>query len=353
MTQSITPSRVQLKYVALIGIGITSALLWWLIFERPLSLAQYGDLNWQSLGTITQLSTPQGILMSVGFAALFGLYWLGSRFLKAGSRMQLAIVMGFALLFNVILVFMYPVDAADVYDNIIRGRMSAVYGLNPFAQTPQAVPDDPFYRYAIWRDVPTAYGPAWEMLTNLTTRLIGDDYTLNVIAYKLLTVIGLLITALLIWLTLRIVAPERAVMGAYLFAWNPLLVYSSGQGGHNDTLMAACIALSVLCLARRRYTLATYAATLGFLVKFIPALLIPVILIATWRNLRSAARLRSIAASLIGCVVIAALGYAPYWSGPNTLRLDRLGGMFTGSLAVVIRSILSLQIDQAAATTLV
>ncbi len=339
--------------VVLILIGAASVAIWLFAFLRPYSLADNADKAWQSLGTLSGLTAPKAELFAGAFALLFGLYWFGVRYVRKASRTRWTIVIGMGLLFNAVLLPMYPVDAADVYDNIIRGRMSAVYGLNPFSAVPDQVSSDPFYRFAAWRSVPSAYGPAWEAIAALTSRIAGDDYTANVIAFKVVPVIGYLLTALLIGLTLRKVAPERALLGAYLFAWNPLIVYSTGQGGHNDTLMTACMALSILFLARRRYTLATLAAVLGALVKFIPLVLVPVIWIAAWRDLRGAARWRTLILSALGGLLMAVIGYAPVWAGPDTLRLDRLGGMFTGSIPTVIHTLLAQSLNDNTATSLV
>ena len=339
--------------VALILIGVVSALLWAFAFLRPYSLAENGDKAWQSLGTLSGLTWQKAALFAVAFTLLFGLYWFGIRYVRKASRARWAIVIGMGLLFNAVLLPMYPVDAADVYDNIIRGRMSAIYGLNPFSAVPDQVSSDPFFRYSAWRSVPSAYGPAWEAIASLTSRIAGDDYTANVIAFKAVPVIGYLLTALLIGLTLRKVAPERALFGAYLFAWNPLIVYSTGQGGHNDTLMTASMALSILFLARRNYTLSTFAAVLGALIKFIPLMLVPVIWIAAWRNLRGIARWRTLIISAVGGLLMVVLGYGPVWAGPDTLRLDRLGGMFTGSIPTVIHTLLTGVISDSTATTLI
>jgi hypothetical protein len=54
---------------------------------------------------------------------------------------------------------MYPIDAADIFDNIIHGRIWGVYGANPFQQVAQDFQNDPFYHYVAWRRTTSAYGP--------------------------------------------------------------------------------------------------------------------------------------------------------------------------------------------------
>ena len=98
---------------------------------------------------------------------------------------------------------MYPADAADVYDNIIRGRMAAIFGLNPLKDTPNQEKQDPFYQFSAWRNVPSAYGPVWEMVAQASVRAVNNsDRNANVVAFKLVGAIGYCITTLFIALAL-------------------------------------------------------------------------------------------------------------------------------------------------------
>jgi hypothetical protein len=232
---------------------------------------------------------------------------------------------------------MYPVDAADIYDYIIRGRMSAVYGLNPLHDTPEKVWRDPFYNFAAWREVTSAYGPAWEMIAALTSRLAGDDRIANVVAYKLVAVLGYLATILLIGLTLRRIAPERVLLGVYLFAWNPLVVYMTGGTGHNDLVMTALVIGSLYFLVRGWYVASTMTALVGALIKFIPLMLIPVIALVALRELPTRLRIRYlIACALLGPLLLI-IFFGPFWTGWETLSLERRTRMFTGSMATLVR----------------
>jgi hypothetical protein len=246
---------------------------------------------------------------------------------------------------NIVLLPMYPVDAADVYDYIIRGRMSAVYGLNPLHDVPNQVKSDPFYRFAAWHDVSSAYGPAWEVLASLASRIAGDDSIANVIVFKLLSLLGYAATALLIGLTLRELAPRRVMAGVYLFAWNPLMILMTSGGGHNDTLIAACMVLSLYCLARRWYVAATLGALLGALVKFIPLLLIPMIALIALRELRRVQLARYVLLSALLGGTLSVVFYGPFWVGIETIRPERRAAMYTGSFATIIRQQLAPTLD--------
>jgi Gpi18-like mannosyltransferase len=230
--------------------------------------------------------------------------------------------------------------------------MAALYHLNPLQDTPSRAFGDPFYRFSAWRQVPSAYGPIWEMLAQVSVQVIGSsDRTLNVIGFKLLNTVGYGLCAVLIALTLRRLAPRRALVGVYLWLWNPLVVYMSSGTGHNDVVMTACLAAAVYCVVRRWYVAGTLMAVLGALIKFIPILLLPVIVIVALRRLgwRRWLRYMAVASLLGGALLVAA--YAPYWHGWETLRVERRALMYTGSVATVMRYFLVPAFDQVAFNT--
>jgi hypothetical protein len=67
------------------------------------------------------------------FLALGGLYWLGwHAALRVRSRAAWSIVLSGALIFGGLLLFVYPFGAADLFDNIMHGRILSVYNANPF-----------------------------------------------------------------------------------------------------------------------------------------------------------------------------------------------------------------------------
>ncbi|MEO8391365.1 MAG: hypothetical protein ABI700_00095 [Chloroflexota bacterium] len=331
-------------------------------FASRYSLNQFGNFPWQTIGTLNRYSSGGALLYIAAFGIVFGGYGLGHWLVKRTSRQDdgrgaknswlLAVVVGFGLLFNLILLPMYPVDATDIYDNIMRGRISAIYGLNPLQTTPNDVKQDIFYPFTAWRNVPSAYGPAWEMLARVTEQAINSsNRTKNVIAFKLVSIAAYALSALFIGLTLRRIAPRRVLVGLYLWMWNPLVVYMTAATGHNDTVMIACMLGAVYLVSRRWYVAATLALILGALVKFIPILLVPLIVIAAFRVLgwRGWLRYLLVSVSLSGALIIGA--YAPYWHGWETLRTERRELMYTSSVATVLREFLIPVFDQAAIET--
>ena len=339
--------------VGLAAAGLLMAMLYYVVYGGRYSLFRQGPLGLQSLATMNLNSLDSALWYIGTFALLFGLYWLGSRWVKKAKSQLWLIVGGGAILFNVVLLPMLPFDAADIYDYIVRGRMTAVYGLNPMHDPPSQVRTDIAYPNSAWHDVTSAYGPLWETIAAGLARISGDNLLTNVMIFKLFEVLGELLTALLIGLTLRQIAPDRALLAVFLYTWNPIVPFFAAGNGHNDFVMTALIMGSLYCLTRRWFVASTIVAVLGALVKFIPALLLPFIVIVAWRELRGEARIKAFLSMLLLTIVAVVSFYAPYWTGFETLALDRRSHLFTGSVGTLLRQLLEPIIGSDSSATVV
>jgi hypothetical protein len=236
--------------------------------------------------------------------------------------------------------FLYPFDATDLFDYISRGRIQGVYGANPYREVAVDFPQDPFYSYAGWNDYPSPYGPMWELLaggTAVAAAAAGDGIVANILSFKLLVGVFFLISVMLAASILRREAPDRALSGTWLLAWNPLILYEAFGHGHNDIVMVAWILGAVWFLTRRHYTLSIVSLVGGALVKFIPLLLIPAAGVIALRDLPNPpARLRFLAVTSLACLAITALAYWPFWYGPETLTVQRQAQLFTTSLPTLV-----------------
>ncbi len=337
----------------LIIAGVLLTLTYGFGFVQRYNLMDDGHRRRQSVGTLTLWSNEGAYIFITSMVLLFALFFAGlylvNRADKANSgerrQMFVLIVLG-AVAFCLLLLPMYPVDASDIYDYIMRGRMAHLYSLNPMLDVPEQVRFDPFFPFTSWRRTPSAYGPVWELMAQAITSVTHDtSINAQVVAYKLLNIAGYAITALFIGLTLRRIAPGRVLVGLYIFLWNPLVVYMTVGTGHNDAVMTATIAAAVYFLTRKWFLTATVAATVGTLIKFIPALLLPVIALYALRELGWRRWLGYAVASVVVCGGMTALLYTPYWHGFDTVRASRRANMFTGSVASIARYVLMPSMD--------
>ncbi len=280
-------------------------------------------------------------------AALASVYYLAWRACRAGSqgsasRQPLAMwaaLLGSLLAINLMMLWLYPIDAADVFDNIARGRITAHYGGNPFYEPPRRYAQDAFFAYVAWPDYTTAYGPLWELLAAGTSRLAGEARLANLLAFKALGLVFYAGCLALIAGILRQKAPERALQGVCLFGLNPFVIYETAGNGHNDIVVVFLILLGVWALLRGRFSLAVLALLAGGLVKFIPLMLLPVAGAAALRAMPTwPKRLRwLLLIGLTGAVMTLAL-FAPFWRGGDILAVQRRATLFTTSLPALLQA---------------
>lgn len=275
----------------------------------------------------------------ITFAVLSGLYYFAWRLCRGPQpRLMWLTLLGGLLAINAAMLWLYPIDAADIFDNISRGRITAVHGGNPFYNIPKEYAD-PFLAYDAWPQTRSAYGPLWEMMAAGTSWLVGGDKLANVLGYKLLGLAFYFGCIALIAAMLNRHAPDRALQGVCLFALNPLVIYETAGNGHNDVVMAFFIMLGMWTLTRRRFTLAALALTAGALVKFIPLLLLPIAVAAALRALISLRiRIYYLLITVFACATLIVIGYAPFWRGGDPLSISRRESLFTASLPALVQA---------------
>ena len=356
-------NRRAIATLGLVAAASTLSLL--VFFVLPFSLLELYDRPLLDLYKLTPSDPAARWRVIAGYAFLGALYWLGWRAAqRARGRAAWAIVLGGALASSIVLLFLYPFGAADIFDNIMHGRILGVYGANPFQDVARQYQGDPFYPYVAWKRSPAAYGPAWELLAGgvawlvqQTLRVSGtlrvSPIIANVLAFKLVGALFLAGSAGAVAAVLRRQAPERALAGVLLLAWNPVVLVETMGHGHNDIVMVFWVLAAAWALTGRRYTLAILALVLGALVKYLPVLMIPAALAIALRELGAARQstgtseapsrithhvsrfmphLRFLLVTGLAAAALVAVAYAPFWRGLETLSIERRQGLLTSSL---------------------
>jgi hypothetical protein len=306
------------------------------------------------MGWIARRDGLAALSTAISMVNLFLLFYLAYRLCqKARSRQLWVLLFLGAFLFAAVNFFTFNITSTDMYDYVARGRITGILAGNPYVQVPNDFPEDALVQLAAWRDSTSAYGPLWEVLSGLISTAAGDWLWASVIAYKTVALLGYLGSVVLIAIILRSVAPERALSGTLLFAWNPLVLLEGIANAHNDMLMIALLlaGLWALCLATRLpekgpaylyQALAIVLLAMAVLIKFVPILLLPIFLLAilaeekTWRRRFGIGLLVLLPAALILFVY-----YRMLWSWPEVLStfIGRLG-LFRMSLASATRELL-------------
>ena len=327
------------------GLAVASGLIYGLGFTRMANLFELYNLPRLNLFTLPLGGYPglyRLILAFLALAILYGLGWRLARNLE--GKAGWAVVLGGSLLFGVILLGMYPFDATDLFDNVLRGRILGIYGGNPFLGGTARYSGDPFYPYIGWKGWPSAYGPGWELPSSLAARMAGNGVIANVLVYKILPGVFLMASAVVVALALRQIAPRQALAGTLLLAWNPVILFETWGNGHNDMVMVFWILISMLAITRRRHTLSILALVAGALVKFIPALLIlPVFILGLHAQPTLRRKVVFTLKTALLSFLLAAIAYAPFWEGTKVLNIQSRENLYTSSLPSVAFNLLVTQ----------
>lgn len=246
-----------------------------------------------------------GLTAYVGlFLALFILYLLAAWAVlsrPSEDRVVLGLILGFGLLFRLVLLPTPVILSSDLYRYLWDGRVQWA-GINPYRYPPAAEElagiRDPVIYPAINRpEKRTVYPPGSEALFVLVAGLAPD----SIVAWRLFLLGCEIVTALLLLRLLgRMGFPRVAIL---LYSWAPLAVFEGVQAGHLEIVVIPVILLALLLRQKGRMALSGAALGVAILLKLYPAIL----LLAWWRR-------RGWGLPL-GCGAIVLAGYLPYATG--------------------------------------
>ena len=358
--------------VRLIICATLSGLIHLTIFTIPFPLTKfYSTIPPVDYTKLTNYSPSGFFLYLFGVGALFGLYIWAIRLSipdTSGSSspakalipaaeiggQPLAVNGRFIFLtsaiFAIILIFSYPLTAIDLFIYAIRTRGWALYGLQPLATPPEALPtSDPWLGLAgEWVDAASPYGPLWEWLSLGVFHLSDGEFLAHLLALK---IIGALAYLGCIWFIYRILKHSRPAWltaGTIAFAWNPLVLFESVQNAHNDIVMVFFLLAAIWLFVQitRVWRLNSMLLMLLFcvllalsiLVKFVTVIVVPFFLIVaamqqpTWfRRMASLAVYGSVTTILIVGPML------PFWPGlENWAVLEASSGAGRSLLALLV-----------------
>ena len=200
---------------------------------------------------------------------------------SSDNSAQRQAIIGFAIVFAVLALLIPPFFSTDVYGYGNVGWQQVEYHVNPYAfslsETPNWERDPMFCRE--WENVPCVYGFLFSELARAVCWLGGGKPGLTALLFKLINVVVFGDAGWLIWRGSKCWGrsnPERAL---YLFLWNPLVLLHFLSDEHNDLLMGLCTAAALLCMTEGGWLVAIPLLTIGVLVKYGAAVLLPLFLL--------------------------------------------------------------------------
>jgi hypothetical protein len=196
-----------------------------------------------------------------------------------------------AIIAGLIFVFTPALLSHDVFVYAGYGRLIDVYHANPYFVPFSVYHHDPLAPLDDWRAYVSAYGPLWIGVSSLVAFVAATNPLRYILLFRLIELAAHLVNIQLVILILRKMqrSPRVVTIGALLYAWNPLLLLESSQGGHNDIFMLTFVLLGVLLMVRasarspigpRVGILPVVMFTLAALVKYTTAPLVVLAIIA-------------------------------------------------------------------------
>jgi alpha-1,6-mannosyltransferase len=217
----------------------------------------------------------------------------------ADDPASLGLILGFAILFRLLLLPAPPVLSSDIFRYVWDARIQAS-GINPYLSRPadfaniEEARRDPLYLQQNRPNARTIYPPLAQAAFRGVRAVAGESVT----AMKGLMLAGDLVTlALLAQLLTSLGLPRNRVI---VYAWHPLTVFEVAGSGHLDTLAVPFILLAILAWRRDRNVAAGAALGGAALMKIFPVLLLP----AFFSRRRWP--------MLVGCGATVLLGYLPF-----------------------------------------
>jgi alpha-1,6-mannosyltransferase len=239
--------------------------------------------------------------------------WLILR--TAPTRSTLMIVIAFAILFRLSILFSSPYLSDDVYRYVWDGRVQAA-GINPYRYVPADehladLRDEMIYPKINRRDYAhTIYPPVAEAIYFLTTR-ISESVT-----WMKATMVGF--EAIALWAIAQLLAafglPRQRIL---LYAWHPLTVWEFAGNGHLDAIAIAFIALALLARQKNAEVATGVTLACATLVKLFPLVLLPAVYKRGNWKMPLAFTISVIIAYLpyIGVGPLGVLGFLPGYAG--------------------------------------
>ncbi|HWP42417.1 MAG TPA: glycosyltransferase 87 family protein, partial [Blastocatellia bacterium] len=222
------------------------------------------------------LDSPDSIVSIIAIVLVQGAFYAISAWIvwrACAARPTLIIVIAFAALFRLSLLFTPPALSSDMYRYIWDGRVQAA-GINPYRYVPvdealEGLRDEAIYpRINRSEYAKTIYPPVAQIIFLAVTRISES------VIWMKAAMVGF--EAITLWALAQLLAslghPRHRLL---IYAWHPLPVWEFAGSGHIDAAAIAFIALALLARRRKLESAAGVALACAALIKLIPVVLFP------------------------------------------------------------------------------
>lgn len=190
----------------------------------------------------------------------------------------------FALLFQVIVFFSYPVLSTDIFSYIFSDRVFTEYGQNVWKVTPNQYSDDPYELLADWKDQTKVYGAVNQIIYLPASYIGGENLVLTLTLYKLTALLFAVGTLYVFSKLVENRSPKDQSTAIKLLFWNPLFVLEIAGSGHNDIAMIFFFMICLWLFQHKKMLWAGVALALSIQVKLITAVFLIFVVIDFFRK---------------------------------------------------------------------
>jgi hypothetical protein len=222
------------------------------------------------------------IACEIGFFAAFLLYGTTLFFLRNRHsamptiKSPLRIILCMAICFRLCMWVSTPSLSDDIYRYLWEGKLVAA-GLNPFAHAPSdpalaQLQDSAVFPHINHKSYSAIYPPLNQFIFALSA-VTSPTIT----AMKMTFILFDLLTMALLFLILR--ERQLPLSRIIIYAWNPLVIMEVAGSGHLDSAGIFFLMLALYLFTKNRSWSPAFALALSFLIKFIPLIFLPFLLI--------------------------------------------------------------------------
>lgn len=302
---------VRLFYI----LGLLSLALYSALMVIPFYLKE------TSLPAIHKVPSLVFLAISIGLLAA---YFIGFRKIicLGPARSLLKVIVAFSVLFAIVLLMIPPVGSADVFNYILLARVFTEYGRNPYLVTTANFSQDLFYPYApgMWHNLPLQYGSVFAIISVAASFIAKDGFWLNQFIFKILLVLVHFGNILLIIRLTRLVKPALGDIPAFLYAWNPLVLFEIANNAHNDIIMTFFVLLALYFYFSKKYFWVLPAILLSVFTKYVTLLLLPLFVYLIIKKIPKEKLANFLAKTILVGILLTVILYAPFWQGIATFK---------------------------------
>lgn len=231
----------------------------------------------QQLGYFNRLTATTIYLFFLIIAFSFYVFNLRFFFLKKIGPFYLKIS---TITNTLILIFAYPFLSADLFNYLFDAKIILNYHANPYTHRPLDFPNDEWLRFMRWVHRYSPYGPLWLLMSLIPSSLAFGKFILNIFFFKLFIAFYHLLNSYLIYKILKKINPKKVLFGTALYALCPLFLIEGVANAHNDIVLTTFLLGSIYYLVYKRPTFSYLSLFLGSLLKYIPILNLPWLVLA-------------------------------------------------------------------------